>query len=271
MQKRRENRKSKRKSKKAEHLSMIRSAWNAYHPAYMEFNLKERPDFHGFFARGGVVLHDFEMELAGDVKGRKLLDICCGGDAKQAFSWENLGAEVVACDISPVAIRIAKKNAEKIGSRIRFLVADAQRLKPITDCQFDIVYATYMVWLEDIQEAARSWYRVLKPRGSLLLVHSHPVVDCLDVEGESLKLRRSYFDRSPEYYTFTGTPLADKHGGWEGKVPVVEFFHTFSAIVNALADAGFRIRRMVEPEPEDEESSPKSHLPGLLGFLATKG
>ena len=47
------------------------------HPHYTSFQLKKRPDFHQFFADGGVELNDVEIELAGDVKGKRLLDICC--------------------------------------------------------------------------------------------------------------------------------------------------------------------------------------------------
>lgn len=44
-----------------------------------------------------------------------LLDTCCASDAKQAFSWANLGAKVIACDIAPTAIEIARANALGLG------------------------------------------------------------------------------------------------------------------------------------------------------------
>lgn len=200
---------------KAEHLEMSHKAWDAYPPHYTSFKLKKRPDFYQFFADGGVELNNVEIELAGDVNGKKLLDICCAGDATQAFSWENLGAEVVACDFSPVAIELAKHNAEKIGSHIEFKVADAQILAPIVDNQFDIVYATYTCWLEDLDQGARAWHRVLKPSGRLLLFTNYRVVECLKKTDSALTVRRDYFDDSPAYYNFTGTPIIDEYGGWE--------------------------------------------------------
>ena len=60
-----------------EHVTMGRKAWDAYHPAYMRFKLKARPDFYEFFKKGGVALPNLAVELAGDVNGIKLLDICC--------------------------------------------------------------------------------------------------------------------------------------------------------------------------------------------------
>ncbi len=255
---------------KAEHLEMSRKAWDAYHPHYTSFKLKKRPDFHQFFANGGVELNDVEIALAGDVKEKKLLDICCAGDATQAFSWENLGAEVVACDFSPVAIKLAKRNAEKIGSRIEFKVADAQILAPIADNQFDIVYATYICWLEDLYQAARVWHRVLKPGGRLLLSADHPVVSCLKETGCSLTVIRDYFDDSPEYSNFTGTPIADEYGGWDGNLPIVEFFHPLADVINAIAEAGLYIKKMVETRAQAEQSSLLSQLPKYMAWVAEK-
>jgi ubiquinone/menaquinone biosynthesis C-methylase UbiE len=253
-----------------DNTSIIRDAWDEYHPSYMEFNLLERPDFHRFFADGGVVLDDLSIELAGDVRGKTLLDICCAGDAKQAFSWENLGADVIACDISSIAIEIARKNADKIGSKVRFHVADAQELQPIPDDCVDIVYATFIVWFEDLRKAARSWCRVLRSGGRLLLIHENPVVRCLEEDEDGARIVWNYFDRGPERYTFTGTPLADKHGGWQGKASIVEFYHTFSDIINALCDAGFRIEKMVEPQPKEDVQLRIEKLPGLFGLTARK-
>ena len=120
------------------HKQMLRDAWSAYHPDYMGFFLKERPDFYAFFANGGVALVQSEVELLGDVSGLRLLDTSCGCDAQQAFSWENLGAEVVGSDLSPVAIKIARENARKIGSGVEFVEADAQTLDPFPSESFDI-------------------------------------------------------------------------------------------------------------------------------------
>ncbi len=255
---------------KTEHLEMSRKAWDAYHPYYTSFKLKKRPDFHRFFAEGGVELNDVEVKLAGDVKGKKLLDICCAGDAAQAFSWENLGAKVVACDFSPVAIELAKRNAEKIGSRIEFKVADAQILAPIADNQFDIVYATYVCWLEDLVQAARAWHRILKPGGRLLLSLNHPVVESLKETDRGLTVTRDYFDNSPEYSSFTGTPIADEYGGWDGNLPIVEFFHSLADVINAIAGTGLCIKQMVETRAPEEQSPLLSRLPKYVAYVAGK-
>ena len=138
---------------------------------------------------------------------------------------------------------LAKRNAEKIDSRIKFKVADAQILTPIADNQFDIVYATYICWLEDLYQAARAWHRVLKPGRRLLLSVNHPVVECLKETNYGLTVTRDYFDNSPEYSNFTGTPIADEYGGWDGNLPIVEFIHPLADVINAIAEAGLCISR----------------------------
>jgi 2-polyprenyl-3-methyl-5-hydroxy-6-metoxy-1,4-benzoquinol methylase len=90
-------------------VNLIEKAWDEYHPDYIGFALKERPDYFEFFRDGGVALDEWVVDLIGDVKGKKLLDICCASDATQAFSWTNLGALVTASDISGGAIELAKK------------------------------------------------------------------------------------------------------------------------------------------------------------------
>ncbi|GAA3406221.1 class I SAM-dependent methyltransferase [Paenibacillus hodogayensis] len=199
-------------------IEMVIETWDKYHPIYMECILRDRPDFHGFFADGGVET-DFEFELLGDIQGLKLLDTCCACDARQAFSWTNLGANVTACDISPVAINIAKDNAKKIGLNVNFQVADARTLEPINDNEYDIVYATYIGWYQDIEMGFKNWFRVLKPGGRLLYVGLYPAT-----------VSKNYYDRTPDYYIFEATPVGRKYGV-NINIPTVNFHHTLSDIV----------------------------------------
>ena len=163
-----------------------------------------------------------------------------------------------------------KHNAEKIGSRVKFKIADAQILTPIADNQFDIIYATYTCWLEDLYQAAGAWHRVLKPGERLLLSTNHPVVECLTETDCALTVIRDYFDDSPEYYNFTGTPIADEYGGWDGNLPIVEFVHPLADVINAVAGAGLCIRQMVETRAPDKQSPLLSQLPKYMAWVAEK-
>jgi len=258
-------------NRRAKHLAMNRKAWDAYQSAYMEFHLKEYPDFFEYLSGGGVFLSDFEVRLAGEVAGLAVLDVCCASSADEAFSWENLGANVIACDITPVAIEIAKRNAVRLKSHIRFVVADAQELAPIASDSVDLLYGRYLCWFEDLEKALRAWYRVVRPGGRLLLVTPHPTCCCLESEGETCRIVRSYDDESPDYHDFTGTDMADRHGGWGQRHPCVEFFHPTWRIINAVVAAGFCLRHVEEPTVSrcrDEEHC--TRLPHSLVVLAEK-
>jgi len=225
-----------------------KQAWNAYQEDYMKVNLLERPDFYEFFANGGVELESPWISMLGDVKGLKLLDTCCACDAKQAFSWHNLGAKVTACDITPKAIEIASANAGKMNLDMEFVVADMQKLTPIADGQFDIVFATYPVWVEDFFEACRTWNRVLKKGGRLLLAAEHPISECILEDSTGLHIYRNYnHPTATRHETFDGTPAADRYiGGWSVDLPEVDNFWRISDLLNAMCEADFMIKKVHE-------------------------
>jgi len=244
-----------------------KAAWNAYQEDYFKFHLMERPDYFAFFANGGVAWNEIPSAfLLGDVKGLKLLDTCCACDAVQAFSWHNLGAIVTACDITPKAIEIASANAAKMNIAMEFCVADMQTLEPVGDGQFDIVYATYPVWVQDIAEACKTWYRVLKPGGRLLWLMDHPIAECVAEEEDGLRITGNYNAPNTELYDrFDGTPLADRQGGgWSVDLPSAEHFWRVSDILNAVCGAGFRITQVCELH------EPTKQLPGEFSVLAVK-
>ena len=253
---------------KQERLNTSRAAWDAYQADYMRFNLKDYPDFFERLARGEVMLDDEVVELAGDVAGLDLLDTSCASDAKQAFSWANLGARVTACDIAPTAIEIARKSAVRLGIDVEFHVADAQTLDPISDESQDLVFATYLGWFEDIELGIRTWDRVLRPGGRLLIDMDHPVTNILESTDNGLTIDWPYFDRSPDLYEFTGTPLAGKHGGWDRSMPIFWFHHTIADVLNTIVDTGLRIERVVE-RPYFPGDAP-SELPDAISILARK-
>ena len=232
-----------------ENLNQLNKAsWDAYQEDYFKFHLMERPDYFAFFAGGGVDLDGHLAPMLGDVTGLKLLDTCCACDAAQAFSWHNLGAIVTACDITPKAIEIASSSAARMNLAVEFVVADMQTLEPIGDSQYDIVYATYPVWVQDIEEACKTWHRVLKPGGRLLWHMEHPITFCISEDHNGLHIAQDYnAPNTTLYERFEGTPLADRQaGGWSVDLPSAEHFWRISDILNAVCNAGFKIAQVHE-------------------------
>ena len=224
-----------------------KESWDAYQEDYMKFHLMWKPEYFEFFSNGGIILYDYLAPMLGDIKGLKLLDTCCACDAKQAFSWHNLGAVVTACDIAPKAIEIAKANAVKMNFDIEFVEADMQTLEPIGDNQYDIVFAHFPCWVQDLSEACRNWRRVLKSGGKLLLNTTHPIMDCIDTDENGLIVSQNYNNPAPDRgENFGGTPMADRFGGWSVDLPSVCNSYRTSDILNAICDAGFMIKKVLE-------------------------
>ena len=219
---------------------ITREAWDAYQEDYAKRHV---PDFEKW-VNGHVGLDCYEpmISLIGDVKGLKLLDTCCSSDAWQTYSWHNLGAKVTACDITPKAIEIVRKNSEIMGFDIECVVADMQKLEPIADGQFDIVFASYPVYVQDIFEACRTWHRVLKKGGRLLWSADHPVLHCMEEDDTGVHFIQDY-----------NKPGAIWHENWDGTseeyycgLPWVQNFWRISDLINAVCDASFCIKKVHE-------------------------
>ena len=250
-----------------------KEAWNAYQEDYFKFNLMARPDYFEFFSNGGMDWYGEEhiLDMVGDVKGLKLLDTCCACDATQAFTWHNAGAVVTACDITPKAIEIASASAVKMNLNVNFIVDDMQTFATVNDNEFDIVFATYPCWVQDINEACRNWRRVLKDGGKLLISMTHPVTDCIEEDENGLLAGyEDYNNFEPDISeNWSGTPLARRFGGWSGNLPSVCNGYKISDILNAVCDAGFIIKKTHESK-KISDNLYLSRLPENFTVLAVK-
>ena len=99
----------------------------------------------------------------GEMRGQSILDYGCGhGMASTVFARN--GADVTAFDLSPGYVNEAKERAEANGVRVRFVVADGERL-PFADDSFDAIWGSAILHHLDLAVAGRELQRVLKPGG----------------------------------------------------------------------------------------------------------
>jgi ubiquinone/menaquinone biosynthesis C-methylase UbiE len=255
------------KYSKEQHLKMNLMAWEEGH-RYLAAKRREDPNWGDEFRDGGGTFTHTEIELLGDVSDLDVLQLSCAGDASQAFSLANLGANVTACDFSSVAIEEAKENAIKVGLDVRFVVDDSQRLTNFKEAQFDLVHADYnLYYYEDLLTACHNWHRVLRAGGRLLLHEMLPLTSlCLEEEkpNGSLRVTRNYGDKTPAYSLFHIGDFVSE------RFEEVEFFHTLSDILNAMIQAGFIMEKMVERVQENAEESAIGKLPYDFFVVARK-
>jgi ubiquinone/menaquinone biosynthesis C-methylase UbiE len=102
----------------------------------------------------------------------RVLDIATGG-GHTAFALAPYAAEVVALDITPQMLVVARQAATERGlSNISFIEGDAAQL-PAPDASFDLVACRQAAHhFPHIRQSVQEWARVLKPSGKIILVDS---------------------------------------------------------------------------------------------------
>jgi len=98
----------------------------------------------------------------------RILDIGAGPGFLSIILAEQ-GFSVTAVDRAENMLHEARHNAGELADRIEFVLADAEDL-PFSNGSFDVVLSRNLTWnLPDPEKAYRSWLKVLKPGGLMLV------------------------------------------------------------------------------------------------------
>jgi ubiquinone/menaquinone biosynthesis C-methylase UbiE len=169
------------------------------------------------------------LNLAGDVEGRRILEVGCGSGPLMA-ALRDKGAIVSGFDLSAEMIDLARR---RLGDDVDLTVADLAKPLPYDDAAFDAVTASLVLhYLEDWTEPLAELRRVLKPGGRLILSVHHPFVyTALNPEG-------NYFDTAE--FSFDA-----EHAG--RTVVYTNWHRPLQSMTDAFTAAGFRISVISEP------------------------
>ncbi len=179
--------------------------------------------------------------------GRTVLDAGCGSGAQCEWLLDE-GAEVVGVDLSPAMVAEA---ARRCGGRGHFLAADLAAPLPVPAGSADgITCSLTLHYLEDWTVPLDSFASVLRPGGWVVLSVDHPFGTPPPGQGGA------YFDTCL---------VADT---WEkAGVEVTQHFwrRPLGAAVDAFADAGFVVDRVVEAQPAPASVERFPELAGVVG------
>lgn len=240
-----------------DHREQNRRSWNEATRAHNAHKL----DQTGFFKRGGSTLFEEEVELLGDLGGKRLLHLQCNS-GQDTLSLARGAGEVVGVDISDEAIAFARKLSEETGIAARFDRADVFDWLPAAAGRgerFDVVFCSYGVvcWLDDLASWARGIHGVLRPGGRLVLIEFHPVAMMFETDwthrypygtgGAPCRVEEGVGD----YVAASGDGLApsgvaDGAGEFRNPELCVEFAWSVAQVLDAWAGAGLRIERVRE-------------------------
>jgi 2-polyprenyl-3-methyl-5-hydroxy-6-metoxy-1,4-benzoquinol methylase len=209
--------------------------------AKVDPHLKSDFYFVDEFLKGRSSLNSIELDLLGDVKGKKILHLQCHF-GQDSISLSRLGAKVTGIDLSDKAINTGKDLAQQCGTDTEFICSDVYDLPNVLDEKFDIVFTSYgtIGWLPDLDKWAQVINHFLKPNGTFIMAEFHPVVWMFDDDFKEVAY--NYFNEKPIVETYEGTyadPSADIVQEY------VMWNHSLSEVIqnlikNNLAIEGFR-------------------------------
>ena len=198
-----------------------------------------------------------ELEkLLPDFHGRRVLDLGCGYGWHCKYAAGHGAACVLGTDISQKMLEAAR--ARNPGPSIEYRQAAMEDLR-FPDSSFDVVLSSLAFhYVKDLGPLVRSISRWLTPGGSFVFSVEHPVFTAYGSQdwyygpdGEILHFPvDNYYVEGPREAVFLGER-------------VIKYHRTLTTYLDTLLENGFRLARVVEPQPPAD----MMELPGMRDEL----
>lgn len=218
-----------------------RKSWNAKAQFWRQLRDRDQLWRHctqqpavAFQGQALELIHAYVPTLAG-----KQVCVLGSGDNYAAFALAGLGAAVTSVDIAENQLAVAQERAHILGLEMTFVRADAADLTPLAEHSFDLVFSSngFYVWIADVPAVFREIYRILTAGGYYIFYDIHPVQRPWQRnDNPGLTMIKSYWEIGPNQD--------------EGDTDY-EFHYTMADFLNALADSGLRLRKLLESPPSD--------------------
>lgn len=184
------------------------------------------------------------LDLAGEVSGRRVLDLACG-QGIVARRLADRGASVVGVDVSERLLETARSYEREEPLGISYLLEDARTLDGLEDAGFDgVVCNMSLMDIPDLGATLRSVARVLRPGGWFVFSVVHPICQ---TPGSPWWVREGDEIVGVEVrdYFAEGHWRRDNPEGIRGRLGA--YHRTLATYVNGLVGAGFAVERLLEP------------------------
>lgn len=198
-----------------------------------------------------------ELEkLLPDFHGRRVLDLGCGYGWHCKYAAGHGAACVLGTDISQKMLETAR--ARNPGPSIEYRQAAMEDLR-FPDGSFDVVLSSLAFhYVKDFRPLVRSISRWLTPGGGFVFSVEHPVFTAYGSQdwyygpdGEILHFPvDNYYLEGPREAVFLGERVTKYH-------------RTLTTYLDTLLENGFRLTRVVEPQPPED----MMELPGMRDEL----
>jgi len=216
-----------------------RTGWNIISRSYQAKTAISLEDVH----YGPISPGESELKILGNVKGKHILEIGCGG-GQNSIVLAKWGAKPVGLDISEEQIKHAQKLAKKERVDVAFYVDDMEDLRTFKGESFDIVLSSFAFdYVDNLLRTFQETHRVLKKAGLFVFAVVHPIAH----RGRVVRYGRrrmwavgSYFDRRKHQWKWRTEKRTAKFN--TGQRTLQDYF-------DMLVNTGFVVERILEPEP----------------------
>lgn len=221
-----------------DYISINKQTWNDKTDVHIDSEFYNNDSF----LKGKSTLNAIELELLGDVKGKKILHLQCHF-GQDTMTLARLGASTVGVDLSDKAVQRATEFANQLNLDATFVCCDIYDAPKHIDEKFDIVFTSYgtIGWFPDLVKWANVIAHFLKPNGQFIMADFHPVVWMYD--NDFKEVFYSYFNIEPIIEEESGT-YADTDANLQSKT--VGWNHPISEILNSLLQSGLELKQFNE-------------------------
>lgn len=189
---------------------------------------------------GGLFPSEDKLNLLGSFSDKRVLEIGCGNGHSMKYAADMGAADLWGLDISAKQIERAKNFLKAQGIDAKFICSPMENKCELPTEYFDLVYSVYGIgWTTDLNKTFKHINMYMKKGGVFAFGWSHPIHKCVSVENDKLIFSNSYFNE--EWYC---ADMGDKK--------IMLSNRMLSTYINALADHGFVIEKLMEATDQEK-------------------
>lgn len=232
------------------------TGWDTIAKSYQEERYGDRDAGRLMWSWG---LFEDDLNVLGDVQGKRALVLGCGG-GQDVVALAEMGAVAVGIDYSPKQIEYARKYlTHHPTDNASFVEGDMTDLSRFDDESFDVVVSIHALdFVEDAPTAVSEAARVLKPGGVFANAVTHPF-NATRADGAPYQIVRSYWEHCLDWeWTFEGG----------AKARFRRYTRTTEEWFSMLVGAGLAVEVLLEPTQGRVSGEQAQWLDAKLARLA---